>query len=52
MYFAALSIVELGICIVSMRGSILATTERSSMQYWLYIRLSKTTRLVRDSSES
>jgi sn1-specific diacylglycerol lipase len=38
---AALSIIELGICIISMRGSILDTSERSSMQYWLYIRLSE-----------
>lgn len=38
---AALSVIELGICIISMRGSILDTSERSSIQYWLYIRLSE-----------
>lgn len=38
---SVLSINELCICIVSMRGSILETSKRSSMQYWLYLRLSK-----------
>ncbi|CAG9802490.1 unnamed protein product [Chironomus riparius] len=35
---AVISINELCICIVSMRGSILETSKRSSMQYWLYVR--------------
>lgn len=33
--------VELGICIVSMRGSILDTEPRASMHYWLYAKLGK-----------
>ena len=36
-----LSVNELCMCIVSMRGSILETSKRSSMQYWLYLRLRK-----------
>lgn len=31
--------VELGICIVSMRGSILDTGPRATMHYWLYMKL-------------
>lgn len=34
------TIIELAICIISMRGSILDTSPRVSMKYWLYIRLS------------
>lgn len=37
----AITLVEIAICIVSMRGSILDTSPRASMQYWLYLRLSK-----------
>ncbi|KAL1488240.1 hypothetical protein ABEB36_015195 [Hypothenemus hampei] len=33
-------IIELAVCVVALRGSILDTTPRSSMQYILYIRLS------------
>ncbi|KAG5681216.1 hypothetical protein PVAND_010670 [Polypedilum vanderplanki] len=36
---SVLSINELCICIISMRGGILQNEKRSSMQYWLYIRL-------------
>ncbi|CAO1396104.1 unnamed protein product [Diamesa serratosioi] len=35
----AITLVEIAICIVSMRGSILDTSPRASMQYWLYLRL-------------
>lgn len=34
-------VVELGICIISMRGSILDTSPRKSMHYWLYTKLGK-----------
>lgn len=34
-------LIELAICIVSMRGSILDTSPRSSMKYWLYFKISK-----------
>lgn len=34
-------IVEMGICVISMRGSILDTTPRASIHYWLYGKLGK-----------
>lgn len=34
-------VVELGICIISMRGSILDTAPRAQMHYWLYAKLGK-----------
>lgn len=32
---------ELGICVISMRGSILDTGPRANMHYWLYTKLGK-----------
>lgn len=41
---------ECAICIVSMRGSILDTGPRATMHYWLYIKLGKNYRVVKNGN--